>query len=59
MNLNYSGCSLTNHVVTANKCVKVSSCADTGPLLQGGLPSGYTVAASGVALVATNGSTAI
>ena len=59
MNLNFSGCSLTNHVVTANKCVTVSSCGNTAALLQGGLPTGYSVAASGVALVATNGNTAV
>ena len=59
MNLNFSGCSLTNHVVTANKCVTVTSCANTAALLQGGLPTGYSVAASGAALVATNGNTAV
>lgn len=37
MNLNYSGCSLTNHVVTTDKCVKVDSCDDVKNLLQGGL----------------------
>ena len=61
MNLNFSGCSLTNHVPTAagNKCATVSSCANTAALLQGGLPTGYSVAASGAALVATNGNTAV
>jgi MSHA pilin protein MshA len=44
MNLNYSGCALTNNVVTANKCVKVDACADVASLLQGGVPTGYTVA---------------
>lgn len=58
MNLNFSGCALTNNVVTANKCVRVSACADTGSILQGGVATGYTVAASGAALVATNGATA-
>lgn len=58
MNLNFSGCALTNNVVTANKCVRVSACADTGSILQGGVANGYTVAASGAALVATNGATA-
>lgn len=37
MNLNYSGCSLTNHVVTADKCVKVDSCEDVKNLMQGGI----------------------
>ena len=58
MNLNFAGCSLTNNVVTANKCVAVSACADTASLLQGGLPAGYTVAGSGAAMTAVNGSTA-
>ncbi|KAA2222209.1 type II secretion system protein, partial [Salinarimonas soli] len=39
MNLNYSGCSLMNNVVTANKCVAVDNCDDGATLLQGGLES--------------------
>jgi MSHA pilin protein MshA len=31
--INYSGCAITNNVVTANKCVKVNSCVDAGTLL--------------------------
>lgn len=61
MNLNFSGCSLKNHVPSASApivCQTVSSCASTSALLQGGVPSGYTVAASGAALTATNGLTA-
>lgn len=34
--INYAGCSAVNNVVTANKCVKVSACADVAGLLQGG-----------------------
>jgi MSHA pilin protein MshA len=56
MTLNYSGCSLANNVVTANKCVQVSNCNQAGSLLQGGLPSGYTVTAA--TLTTTNGATA-
>lgn len=44
MTINYSGCAVTNNVVTAGKCVKVSNCQDVVSLLQGGLPDGYTVA---------------
>jgi MSHA pilin protein MshA len=59
MNLNFSGCALVGNAVTLNKCVKVSACSDTNSIMQGGLPSGYTIAASGPALVsATNGNTA-
>ena len=59
MNLNFSGCALTNNVVTAAKCVKVSACSDTASIMQGGVPAGYTIAASGAALVAAvNGNTA-
>ena len=58
MNLNFSGCALTNHVVTADKCVAVSTCANTAVLLQSGLPTGYAVAASGASPAAGNGKTA-
>ena len=54
MTLNYSGCSLTNNVVTANKCVKINDCSQVGTVLQGGLPTGYTVAS---VAMATNGDT--
>ena len=46
MTINYSGCAVTQHVVTASKCVKVSNCSNLGSILQGGLPAGYTVAAA-------------
>lgn len=55
MNLNYAGCAVTNHAVTANKCAKVDDCADVAGLLQGGLPTGYTV--GGADPGATNGAT--
>ena len=45
MTVNYAGCSVKNHVVTTNKCVKVDNCDDLGAIMQGGLPTGYTVAA--------------
>jgi MSHA pilin protein MshA len=51
MNLNYSGCALTSNVVTAGKCVKVSTCANASGLLQGGLPTGYTVAGTDPGIV--------
>lgn len=31
--INYAGCAAKNFVVTANVCVKVSKCSETGPLL--------------------------
>lgn len=60
MTLNYSGCMVANNVVTANKCIKVDGCDDTGSLLQGGLPSGYTIAAAalGTGAAGSNGVTA-
>ena len=60
MNLNYSGCALTNNVVTTDKCVQVSSCANVGSLLQGGLSSAYSAAAAASSpdLTSTNGATA-
>ena len=61
MNLNFSGCSLTNHVVTANKCAQVSACSQVGTLLQGGLAAAYTAApnVAGVDIGATDGNTAV
>jgi MSHA pilin protein MshA len=59
MNLNYSGCALTNNVVTDNKCVQITACADVGTLLQGGLSSVYTagVPDKGTDIGKTNGAT--
>ena len=61
MNLNYSGCALTNNVATANKCVTIATCAGVGGLLQGGLDTRYTAApnAVGVDVGATNSATAL
>ncbi len=43
MSLNYSGCAATQHTPTNGKCKKVDDCNDIGSILQGGLPTGYTV----------------
>ena len=56
MTVNYGGCSAANNVVTANKCVQVSNCSTVSSLLQGGLPTGYSVAS--LTLTTTNGATA-
>jgi MSHA pilin protein MshA len=60
MNLNYSGCALTNNVVTTGKCVAVDACSDVGSLLQGGLSASYTAApnVAGADIGTTNGATA-
>ena len=55
MSINYGGCSAAKDVPTAAKCVTISDCNLVGSIMQGGLPTGYTVAS--VAL-ATNGTTA-
>lgn len=52
MAINYAGCAAMNNVQTANKCVTVNNCDSVASIMQGGLPSGYSVAS--VAL-ATNG----
>lgn len=61
MTLNYSGCSVVNHAAAANpaKCVVVDACTDVGSLMQGGLPTGYSVAlkSGGGTESATNGTT--
>jgi MSHA pilin protein MshA len=43
MAINYSGCAVVNNVPTANKCVKIQNCNEVGNVMQGGLPSGYSV----------------
>lgn len=60
--INYGGCAVTNNVVTANKCVKVSACADVGTLLAPTLTLGTTASTTSYYLAAntaatTNGST--
>ena len=58
MNINYSGCAVTGHVVTTNKCIKVDNCNLVGSIMQGGLPTGYTSAASvllGTGVAGSNG----
>ncbi len=45
MTLNYSGCAVNNNAPLANKCIKVDNCDDTTSIMQGGLPTGYSVAA--------------
>ena len=58
MTLNYAGCSVKNNVVTAGKCVTINACSQVGTLMQGGMPSGYSAAASGTDIGSTNGDTA-
>lgn len=58
MTLNYAGCSVKNNVVTAGKCVTINACSQVGTLMQGGMPSGYSAAASGADIGSTNGATA-
>ena len=63
MNLNFSGCALTNNVVTTDKCVRINTCAtaQVSTILQGGLPGAYATAvnATGVDIGATNGASAM
>ncbi len=56
MNLNFAGCSVTNHTADGTRCIAVSNCNQVGTLMQGGLPAGYTVDAAAIA--APNGTTA-
>ncbi len=63
MSINYAGCSVTNHNTAganAQKCRTVNTCsnAQVAALLQGGLPTGYAIAASGADIGTTNGNTA-
>lgn len=61
--VNYAGCSVAKHTVTANKCAQVADCSDAGNLLNPALTLGTTAAADKYYLaadtaVATNGATA-
>jgi MSHA pilin protein MshA len=51
--LNFSACAIANQVA-GGKCAAVDACADIPALLQGGVPQGYEVVASGAGS-ATNG----
>ena len=57
MTINYSGCAVTNHVATSLKCITISNCSQVGNIMEGGLPSGYTVAAAalGTGVAGSNG----
>ena len=46
MTINYSGCAVQQHTPAASKCVKVDNCDDLGTIMQGGLPTGYTIASA-------------
>ena len=56
-NLNYSGCAVANNVVTTNKCVKINNCSQTANIMQGGLPTNYSIAsvALGTGATGSNG----
>jgi MSHA pilin protein MshA len=55
MTINYSACSITNNVVTANKCVRVDNCDKAASLLQTGVPAGFAIpAAAGSTTNGTN-----
>ena len=56
MTINYAGCSAKSHAATPNVCVTTNNCSGTGALLQGGVPTGYTIAAAD--LTSVNGATA-
>jgi len=49
MAVNYAGCMAVNNVVTPNKCVAITNCTDVANILQGGVPTGYTVTAAAIA----------
>jgi len=49
MAINYAGCMAVNNVVTANKCVAITNCTDVANILQGGVPTGYSVTAGAIA----------
>ena len=59
MSLNYAGCSANNNATAANKCVTVSNCNSLTDILQGGLPSNFSVNSVSLTSAGTkNGTTA-
>ncbi len=59
MAINYAGCSALKNAVTPNKCVQVGDCDDVASLMQGGLPTGYTIVpGAALDLTIVNGTTA-
>jgi MSHA pilin protein MshA len=61
MTINYSGCAVVQHTPATGKCVKVDDCSDVGSIMQGGLPSGYTIASAalGTGSAGSNGLEAV
>jgi MSHA pilin protein MshA len=57
MNINYSGCQVKNNVADSKTCYTINKCSQVNTILQGGLPSGYSSAASSADLTTTNGAT--
>lgn len=58
MAVNYAGCAAVNNVASTSapiKCVAIANCNEVGTILQGGLPTGYTVAS--LVIGAGNGTT--
>jgi MSHA pilin protein MshA len=43
MAVNYAGCAAVNNIPATNKCVLVNNCDGVGAVMQGGIPTGYTV----------------
>jgi len=43
--INKAGCASTSYTVTTDVCVAVTDCSQISSLLDGGLPTGYTVTA--------------
>ncbi len=50
MAINYASCATTTppHTATAGVCVTVANCTDGASLLQGGLPTGYSITAAAI-----------
>lgn len=53
--INYAACSALNNVVTADKCVKITTCAGVSGLLQGGFASATSGGVDPVATIGSSG----
>lgn len=55
MNINFAGCAVANHVPDGVKCVRIQNCNEVGTIMQGGMPTGYSVASTALTGNGTEG----
>lgn len=48
MSINYAGCAANSHDSTVAECEAVGNCSDVSNIMQGGVPTGYSVTAADI-----------